>query len=86
MVWPPPEVCHNEQSQLTSSQLAHQNRTPEKHATMNPWEQIEFIKRVLATYRDYLAGLASRVDGAYPAAVQMICECSGAVITTGMGN
>ena len=53
---------------------------------MNPWEQIEFIKRVLATYRDYLTGLASRVDGAYPAAVQMICECSGAVITTGMGK
>jgi len=53
---------------------------------MNPWEQIEFIKRVLATYRDYLAGLASRIDGAYPAAVQMICECSGAVITTGMGK
>ena len=53
---------------------------------MNPWEQIEFIKRVLATYREYLTGLASRIDGAYPAAVQMICECSGAVITTGMGK
>ncbi len=53
---------------------------------MNPWEQIQFIKQLLGTYRDHLAELARRVDGAFPAAVQMLRGCSGAVITTGMGK
>ncbi|RLB73533.1 MAG: D-arabinose 5-phosphate isomerase, partial [Deltaproteobacteria bacterium] len=47
---------------------------------------IETAKRVLQIEADAVLALRSRIDGAFSQAVQMILNCQGKVVVTGMGK
>ena len=47
---------------------------------------IETAKRVLQIEADAVLALRSRIDGAFSQAVQMILDCQGKVVVTGMGK
>ncbi|MEE4253315.1 MAG: KpsF/GutQ family sugar-phosphate isomerase [Desulfuromusa sp.] len=47
---------------------------------------IETAKRVLQIEADAVLALQSRIDGAFSKAVEMVLECQGKVVVTGMGK
>ncbi|MCD6187595.1 MAG: SIS domain-containing protein, partial [Desulfuromusa sp.] len=47
---------------------------------------IETAKRVLQIEADAILALQSRIDGDFSEAVQMILDCQGKVVVTGMGK
>ena len=47
---------------------------------------IETAKRVLQIEADAVLALRSRIDGSFSRAVEMILNCQGKVVVTGMGK
>jgi arabinose-5-phosphate isomerase len=47
---------------------------------------LELARKVLRTEAAAILGLVDRVDGEFERAVQLLCECRGRVVVTGMGK
>ena len=48
--------------------------------------ELELARKVLRTEADAILGLVSRIDAAFTAAVDLLFECRGRVLLTGMGK
>jgi arabinose-5-phosphate isomerase len=55
-------------------------------AITDPRQQIEFAQQILQAEAAALAGLAERLDGSFLQATQLLLDCRGSVLVTGMGK
>lgn len=55
-------------------------------ALATPLEQLQWARDIVRTEADALQRLAERLPDDFSAAVDLLCECRGAVIVTGMGK
>jgi arabinose-5-phosphate isomerase len=53
---------------------------------LSPFEQLRFAREVILTESRALARVADRLDGEFCRAVQLIYECRGTVLVSGMGK
>ncbi|MEX2113262.1 MAG: KpsF/GutQ family sugar-phosphate isomerase [Pirellulales bacterium] len=53
---------------------------------LTPLEQIRYAREIIALEGQALATVARRIDGQFPRAVELLYECAGSVITSGMGK
>jgi arabinose-5-phosphate isomerase len=54
--------------------------------TQSTVTDLELARKVLRTEAAAILGLVDRVDGEFERAVQLLCECRGRVVVTGMGK
>ena len=53
---------------------------------LSPFEQLRFARQVILTESRALAQVANRLDGEFCRAVQLVFQCRGNVIVSGMGK
>jgi arabinose-5-phosphate isomerase len=53
---------------------------------LTPLEQIRYAQEIISLEGQALASVARRIDGQFPRAVELLYNCAGSVITSGMGK
>ena len=59
---------------------------PASTTPLTPLEQLRYAREIIALEGEALASVSRRIDGRFCRAIEMLYECRGTVVTSGMGK